>query len=117
MPLEQGSSKEAISHNIATEMEHGKPQKQAVAIAMHAAGVPKPSHDDEGASGPYGTKLPMEGNHHNSVEPDHRCYTQVGPSMPDMAEQHRQMWSENTRDPENANGVVTPEGGSPTPKE
>lgn len=34
MPLEKGSSKEAISKNIATEMAHGKPQKQAVAIAM-----------------------------------------------------------------------------------
>lgn len=41
MPLEEGKSKEAISHNIATEIEHGKPQKQAVAIAMREAGVSK----------------------------------------------------------------------------
>lgn len=41
MPLEKGSSKETISKNIATEMAHGKPQKQAVAIAMREAGVPK----------------------------------------------------------------------------
>ena len=34
MPLESGSSREAVSHNIKTEMEHGKPQKQAVAIAL-----------------------------------------------------------------------------------
>jgi hypothetical protein len=34
MPLETGSGREAISHNIKTEMEHGKPQKQAVAIAL-----------------------------------------------------------------------------------
>lgn len=47
MPLEKGSSKEAISHNIATEMEHGKPQKQAVAISMREAGVPKPAKDTE----------------------------------------------------------------------
>ncbi len=38
MPLESGSSRAAISHNIATEMKAGKPQKQAVAIAMNKAG-------------------------------------------------------------------------------
>jgi hypothetical protein len=38
MPLESGSSKEAISHNIETEMHHDKPQKQAIAIAMKKAG-------------------------------------------------------------------------------
>jgi hypothetical protein len=41
MPLESGSSKAAISHNIKTEMEHDKPQKQAVAIAMSKAGLSK----------------------------------------------------------------------------
>lgn len=33
MPLESGSSKEAFEHNIKTEVDAGKPQKQAVAIA------------------------------------------------------------------------------------
>ncbi len=33
MPLESGSSKSAFEHNIKTEIEAGKPQKQAVAIA------------------------------------------------------------------------------------
>ncbi|MDE2107537.1 MAG: hypothetical protein KGL39_60650 [Patescibacteria group bacterium] len=33
MPLESGKSKAAFSHNVATEMKAGKPQKQAVAIA------------------------------------------------------------------------------------
>jgi hypothetical protein len=37
MPLEQGNSQAAISKNIATEVAAGKPQKQAVAIALHTA--------------------------------------------------------------------------------
>lgn len=42
MPLAKGSSKKVISKNIKTEMEHGKPQKQAIAISMHMAGKSKP---------------------------------------------------------------------------
>lgn len=51
MPLIKGSSKEAISQNIKTEITVGKrPQKQAVAIALSTArkysgikgGMPKP---------------------------------------------------------------------------
>ena len=38
MPLKRGSSKKVISENIKTEMSHGKPQKQAIAIAMRKAG-------------------------------------------------------------------------------
>lgn len=37
MPLEQGSSKEVIAENIKTEVEAGKPQKQAEAIAFSEA--------------------------------------------------------------------------------
>ena len=39
--LKRGSSKKAISHNIRKEMHAGKPQKQAIAIAMHKAGKRK----------------------------------------------------------------------------
>lgn len=37
MPLKHGKSKKSISYNIKTEMEHGKKQKQAVAIALNEA--------------------------------------------------------------------------------
>jgi hypothetical protein len=37
MPLKRGTSKETVSRNIKTETKHGKPKKQAVAIALNQA--------------------------------------------------------------------------------
>ena len=43
MPLKKGSSKKVISENIRREMHAGKPQKQAIAIAMQKAGKSRSS--------------------------------------------------------------------------
>ena len=37
MPLVKSASKEAFRKNVKTEMAHGKPQKQAVAVALSTA--------------------------------------------------------------------------------
>lgn len=48
MPLKKGKSKKVVSENIKTEMAHGKPHDQAVAIAMRTAGMPPKAHKAKG---------------------------------------------------------------------
>ena len=41
MPMKKGSSQKTVSSNIKLEMKHGHPQKQAIAMALRAAGKTK----------------------------------------------------------------------------
>jgi hypothetical protein len=50
MPLKQGTGRAAVSQNIRTEMQAGKPQKQAVAIALNVA---RSSHPNAPRLGKY----------------------------------------------------------------
>jgi 8-oxo-dGTP pyrophosphatase MutT (NUDIX family) len=59
MPLEHGSSQEAISQNIATEINAGKDPKQAAAIAYSVAGENKSDSDKVRAAG---TLIIADGN-------------------------------------------------------
>lgn len=45
MSLKRGTSRATVSENVKREMAHGKPQKQAVAIALKAAGRSKYQQD------------------------------------------------------------------------
>ena len=58
MPLQKGSSKETVSSNISELVQSGRPQDQAVAIAMSEAGIEKKPHKK---GNPHGKKA---GNPH-----------------------------------------------------
>lgn len=54
MPLKKGKSKKVVSANIAELMHSGRPQKQAIAIAMDKAGKAKPKTKKKSGKKPGG---------------------------------------------------------------
>lgn len=50
MPLKRGTSKATVSQNIRTEMAAGRPQRQAVAIALHTAAPTRPAQPARSAA-------------------------------------------------------------------
>jgi len=47
MPLLKGKSRHVVSQNIKTEIASGKPQRQAVAIALSEAGLSNKQQSDK----------------------------------------------------------------------
>ena len=62
MPLAQGSSREDVSRNIATEIRAGKKPAQAAAIAYSVAGEKKTAKDEENVHGKFSEVARMHGH-------------------------------------------------------
>ena len=84
MPLKSGSSQTAISSNIRTEREAGKPQEQAVAIALRKA-------KDESTMGLFQTGEPDPSKNSEFLQGRGKLYAEVEPglTLADMNKRNR----------------------------
>lgn len=115
MPLVKTGTEKSVGENIAIE-KHAHPdmpQKQAIAIAENTKREAQAHHDNEL---PFGGKAP--GAAHQTMDYAYADGSMVGHDgshMPvhvdtmEFANRVKQMWGENEHDPENANGIVTPQ--------
>jgi len=88
MPLKRGSSKKAISENIKTEMAAGRPQKQAIAIAMSVARKRKSmAHGGEVEMDPKAkTKKLLDDYFHSRLQSDIQNYAGLPKDIDPMPE-------------------------------
>ncbi len=69
--LKKGKSKKTISQNIKTEIEAGKPRKQAIALAYNVAGVARKNRKIRGSMYPDSYFSPKQlemGTRHEMME-------------------------------------------------
>jgi hypothetical protein len=124
MPLAKGSAEETISKNITEMVEHGHPQKQAVAAALHTA------LDDEPPNLKVKSMLIPPTNHKN----DHQvnagaygkgtgmgidaAYSSVGVSVADISKMGEEFWNGmngNVGSPEGNASSLPQQDTAPTP--
>ena len=78
MPLVEGKSSKSVSKNIKTEMAAGKPQKQAIAIAMSEKRKDEGKKMSKGGVAPSSarpfTKMMMKHSSHTADAPVAGCY-------------------------------------------
>lgn len=72
MPLHEGAKpgSKGFGENIKTEMEHGKPQKQAVAIAYRESGEKRGGKDSKDCMTDQGNAGPAKGEASHKIEYD-----------------------------------------------
>ena len=113
MPLEKGSNREVIGHNIKEMEKSGHPRKQAIAAALHSAGK---SNKDVKHHGPPQTAGATQRErqeatmHHDSNDGDAIATTDM--SIADIAQKQKDMWAKNRR----AADEVSPTQSSPPDK-
>ena len=91
MPLNEGSSRATVSANIGREIEAGKPQKQAVAIALSKAG--KSNKDVDGEEGTLNSKEMKEAEKEGAVKShDGDAVATTSMSISDIARKNRDYW-------------------------